>query len=89
MSMKMVKGNIIVKRVDGAGRVQIPAEWRKDWGDRVILFRMDDGSVLIRPLRKKISLCDLFDSIEMDISPEDFKDVHKLRRRLHEEIPGL
>gem|GEM_PF-320906 len=85
----MAKSNVIVKKIDGAGRVQIPAEWRKDWGERVILFRMDDDTVLIRPLRKRISLCDLFDSIEVDIPPENFEDVHELRRRLHEEVSGL
>jgi len=85
----MVKNlEIVTKEIDSLGRVYIPAKWRKNW-KKVLLIRLDDGSILIKPLNKEMKLTDLFDKIEVDIKPEEFEDVHRLRRKLYEEIPGF
>jgi bifunctional DNA-binding transcriptional regulator/antitoxin component of YhaV-PrlF toxin-antitoxin module len=67
-----------VGRVDEAGRVVIPAEWRRDWGRKVLIVRLDDQQVLIRSLRKRGRLTDLIDSIEIK-DVKDFGDAHNLR----------
>jgi len=64
--------------VDEAGRVVIPAGWRKNWGRRVLIVRLDDRQVLIRSLRKRGKLTDLVDSIEVK-NVGDFGDIHELR----------
>ncbi len=71
----------VVRTLDKMGRVAIPPRWRKKWGKKVILVKMPDGEVLIKPLRR-IKLTELFDSIEVDV--EDFTDTDELRRSLYE-----
>ena len=46
---------------------------------------MPDGSIVIKPIRKKLRLTDLIDSIVVDLNPEEFADTHKLRGELREE----
>jgi len=46
---------------------------------------MPDGSIVIKPIRKKLRLTDLIDSIVVDLNPEEFADTHKLRGKLREE----
>lgn len=77
--------DVLVGRVDSLGRVYIPAKWRKNWR-KVILVRLEDGSILIRPLKRSLRFSDLFDSIEVDVSPEEFLDFHRLRSKMYEEV---
>jgi len=67
-----------VGRVDEAGRVVIPAEWRRNWGRKVLIVKLDDRQVLIRSLRKRGRLTDLIDSIEIQ-DVKNFGDTHELR----------
>jgi len=72
---------VILRNLDKMGRLTIPSEWRKDWSDRVIMVKISDKEILIRPLQKKLKLSDLFDAIEVEV--EDFSDVHKVREALY------
>jgi len=76
--------DIVIKEIDSLGRIYIPSEWRKNWR-KVLLIRMPDGSIVIKPIRKKLRLTDLIDSIVVDLNPEEFADTHKLRGKLREE----
>ena len=71
-----------VKEIDRLGRIVIPAEWRRYWGKRVILVRIGEDEVIVRPLRKKGKLTDLIDSIEVE-GVKDFTDTHNVREALH------
>lgn len=76
---------VVIKKIEKNGKIEIPEGWRKGWNDKVELRKLPDGRVIIRPIGKRpMRLTDLFDSIEIDIPPEDFEDVHKLKRRLLE-----
>jgi len=71
-----------VGRLDEAGRVVIPAGWRRDWGRKVLIVRLDDRQILIRSIRKRGRLTDLIDSIEIkDI--KDFGNTHELRGAMY------
>jgi len=69
-----------VKTIGRLGRIVIPATWRRKWGKRVVLHKVND-EVLVRTLRKRGKLTDLIDSIEVDV--DDFTDTHKLREKLY------
>ncbi len=68
--------------IDKAGRVVIPAEWRRNWGKRALMVRLSDDEVLIRPLRKRGKLTDLIDAIEIE-QVNDFGNTHELRTVLY------
>jgi len=76
---------VVVKEIDSLGRVYIPAKWRKDW-HKVLLVRLDDGAILMKPIRRRMKFTDLFDSIEVDVGPNEFLDYHRLRLRLRGEL---
>jgi DNA-binding transcriptional regulator/RsmH inhibitor MraZ len=72
-----------MKRIDPQGRVHIPSDWRREvLGDseEVIVMRFEDH-IRILPLTKR-SLTEFFDRVEVDVSPEVFKDYHRLRNSL-------
>jgi len=69
-------------KIDKAGRIVIPAEWRRNWGKKVLMVRMSDDEVLIKPLRKRGKLTGLVDSMEIE-EVSDFGDTHKLREVLY------
>jgi bifunctional DNA-binding transcriptional regulator/antitoxin component of YhaV-PrlF toxin-antitoxin module len=68
--------------MDDMGRVVIPAEWRRGWGKKVLVVRLSEDEVLVRPLRKRGRLTDLVDSIEVE-NVKDFTDSHQLRGAVH------
>ncbi|MBS7250419.1 MAG: AbrB/MazE/SpoVT family DNA-binding domain-containing protein [Candidatus Freyarchaeota archaeon] len=72
----------VVRTLDDGGRLALPAEWRKKWGRRVLLIKLSDDEILVRPLRKRVKLTELIDSIEVN-DVDDFTDTHKLREALH------
>ena len=72
---------VILRNIDKMGRITIPSDWRKDWGDRVLMVKISDREILIRALKKRLKLTDLFDTIEVEV--EDFSDVHKVRGTLY------
>ncbi len=71
-----------VRTLDKMGRISIPPKWRENLGKKVILIKMPNGEILIKPLRR-IRLTELFDSIEIE-EIKDFTDTHELRRVLYE-----
>jgi len=72
---------LVIRKIDGRGRIVIPAEWRKKWrcGTQVIL-RSRGEYVEILP-REKASLTAFFDRVEFDVKA-DLSDWHALRRDL-------
>jgi|YelNatPaOPRAMG01_1025707.scaffolds.fasta_scaffold86456_2 AbrB family looped-hinge helix DNA binding protein len=78
----MVKMAEKTVEIDKAGRVVIPAEWRRNWSKKALMVRLSDDEVLIKPLRKRGKLTDLIDAIEIE-QISDFEDTHELRKVLH------
>jgi len=72
----------VVRRIDRFGRITIPAEWRRWLGDKVVLLRTGQEEIVIRPFKSARPLSTFFDLVEVDASPEEFADPHKLRRAL-------
>jgi len=72
----------VLKSIEQMGRVVIPAEWRRNWGKRVIIVRLSEDQVVVRPLRKRGKLTDLVDAIKVG-NVEDFTDTHRLRETVY------
>jgi DNA-binding transcriptional regulator/RsmH inhibitor MraZ len=75
-----------VKKVDSQGRIALPADWRKEVlnnESEVVVQR--EGNLLILQARQKPNLIQLFDSLEVDLPPESFKDWKTLKGALLEE----
>jgi len=67
-----------VKRIDSQGRIVLPKEWRKRWGNEVVLIEFEDR-IEILP-RRKPKLSEFFDIIEvekleMDVEKELLKEL--------------
>jgi len=75
----------VMVKMDGQGRVLIPARIRRRLGTRLFVVEVKDDRIVLKPL-KTIRLTELFDSIPLD-SVEDFTDTHGLRRALAEGRP--
>ncbi len=71
----------VTKTVDRLGRIVIPVDWRRQWGNKVVLFRLSEDEILVKALRKRGKLTDLIDSITID-DVGDFTDTHALREKL-------
>jgi len=75
-----------VKKVDSQGRIALPADWRREVlnnESEVVVQR--EGNLLILQARQKPNLIQLFDSLEVDLPPESFKDWKTLKGALLEE----
>ena len=73
------------KRVDSQGRISLPPDWRRTAlgeNSEVIIIRQGEN-LLLKPKRKQ-DLTAFFDSITVDITPEDFEDPHQLKKKLYE-----
>ena len=79
--------DVVIKRIDKLGRITIPAKWRKDMGDIVIMVRKNK-EIRIIPL-EHFKLSDLFDSIEFSGTVEDWVDVKRMKKRIIDEILGF
>ncbi|MCD6559903.1 AbrB/MazE/SpoVT family DNA-binding domain-containing protein [Palaeococcus sp. (in: euryarchaeotes)] len=64
-----------VKRIDGQGRIVLPREWRKKWGNEVILVEFEDR-IEILP-RKKPKFSEFFDIIEVEKEGDIEKELLK------------
>ncbi len=72
------EGAAVVVRMDGQGRVLIPARVRRRLRSRLfVLEELGDGAIILRPI-EFVRPSELFDSIEVDVG--DFSDTHELRR---------
>lgn len=68
--------NMEVKRIDSQGRIVLPKEWRKRWGNEVILIEFEDRIEILPRRRPKLS--EFFDIIEVeDIGKDLEKDLLK------------
>lgn len=74
-----------VKRVDSQGRVSLPPDWRREMlgKDPEVIIVREGENLVIKPKREP-DLTAYFDTITVDVDPEDFKDPHKLTRALRE-----
>jgi len=75
-----VLSDVEVRRLDPQGRLLIPGEWRREvfGGSSEVVMRRFEDRIMVMPFSKK-SLTEFFDSVEVDVSPEDFRDYHRLR----------
>jgi len=83
----MNAADTVMKRIDKLGRITIPAKWRKDVGDVVIMIHKDK-EISIIPL-EQFKLSNLFDSIEFSGTVEDWVDVKRMKKRIIDEILGF
>ncbi len=72
---------MVIKTIDGQGRLVIPKEWREEVleGDKVDIVRRDD-SIEIRSYREA-DLTEYFDSVEVELE-SDLSDWHAVKREL-------
>jgi len=68
----------VTRTVDSMGRITIPAEWRKNWGKRVMMVRLSENEIMVKTLRKRHRLSDLADAIQIP-DASDFTNSHELR----------
>ncbi|MDI3502236.1 MAG: hypothetical protein PWR13_1039 [Archaeoglobi archaeon] len=73
--------SVEVKQIDSQGRIVLPKEWRKRWGNEVILIEFEDR-IEILPVRKP-KLSEFFDIIEVEGTEEDVEK--ELLRELAED----
>ena len=70
-----------IKKVDAQGRISLPARWRNkkidDSGEVIVI---EKGDVLLVKPRVKPDLTKYFDSVQIDIDPQDFADYAKLKK---------
>ena len=72
---------MVVKRVDGQGRIVIPKQWREKYlKGRRIIMRIKEDVIEIMP-EKMFDLTRFFDSIEVDVR-SDLADWHKVKKEL-------
>ena len=74
-----------VKRVDSQGRVSLPPDWRREMlGENAEVYILREGENLVVKPKRQPDLTAYFDSITVDINPDDFRDPHRLRKALLE-----
>ena len=72
---------MVIKRVDGQGRIVIPKKWREKYlKGRRIIMRIKEDVIEIMP-EKMFDLTRFFDSIEVDVR-SDLADWHKVKKEL-------
>jgi len=70
----------VVRRLDGQGRVSVPAEWRRDWKSDRVMLRKRGNVIEISPV-EPVKPSELFDRIRVP-DAADFLDPHSLKRAL-------
>jgi DNA-binding transcriptional regulator/RsmH inhibitor MraZ len=74
-----------VKRVDSQGRVSLPPDWRREMlGENAEVYILREGENLVVKPKRQPDLTVYFDSITVDVNPDDFRDPHRLRKALLE-----
>jgi len=72
---------VVIKKVDGQGRIVIPKKWRERYlKGRRIIMRIKEDVIEIMP-EKMFDLTRFFDSIEVDVR-SDLADWHKVKKEL-------
>ena len=74
---------IIIRRVDKFGRILLPSQWRKKYVKKsnIVSIKIEGKRLIIEPMEES-SLTEFFDSIEIDVDTEAFKDYNKLKKAL-------
>ena len=72
-----------VRRIDSQGRLSLPAEWRREvLGGSDEVYVIQEGESLVVKPRREPDLTKHFDSVTIDVEPEDFREYHKLKKAL-------
>jgi bifunctional DNA-binding transcriptional regulator/antitoxin component of YhaV-PrlF toxin-antitoxin module len=74
---------LTVRRVDSAGRISLPPDWRSKnlKGDKEVVVVEQGEALLIRP-RRTIDITRYFDSVQVDVDPAVFADYSLLKNAL-------
>ena len=72
--------DVEVRKLDPQGRLLIPGEWRREvfGGSSKVVMRRFKDHIIVMPFSRK-SLTEFLDIIEVDVSPEVFRDYHRLK----------
>lgn len=73
----MVDMTIEVKRIDNQGRIMLPEEWRKKYGNEVVVVTLEDR---IEIIPKKGNIMKFIDTIEV----EELREWDELKKELFE-----
>jgi len=81
ISINGKKMEVVIKELDGQGRIVIPKKWREKYvrGGRIIM-KIEGDTIHIMP-EKALDLTKYFDIAEVDIK-SDLSDWHKVRKEL-------
>ena len=69
--------SIEVKKIDDQGRIALPEEWRKKFGDEVVVVTLENR---IEILPRKGNIMKFIDTIEV----EELKEWEELKKELFE-----
>ncbi len=67
--------------IDKYGRIRIPQKILKKIGSTRFIIILRNNEIILKPL-KNIKLKDLFDTVEVDVPAESFRDYSKLKKYL-------
>lgn len=72
-----------IRKVDSQGRISLPVEWRREkLGGADEVYVLQEGeSLVVRP-RTEPDLAEHFDSVPVDVEPEEFESYHRLKKAL-------
>ena len=71
------------RKVDSQGRISLPPKWReKVLGDTGEVYIFHEGETLIIKPKREPNLTKYFDSVTVDVGPEEFEDYHRLKKAL-------
>ena len=81
MGIKIVrKGDMVIRKIDKYGKITIPAKWRRDLSELIVMIKQGK-EIRIIGLRN-FKLTELFDSIQLSGNSQDWRDVKKLESSL-------
>lgn len=72
-----------MRKVDSQGRISLPVDWRREkLGDAGEVVVFQDGESLVVRARSEPDLAEHFDSVPVDVEPEEFESYHRLKTAL-------
>ena len=83
MGRNVIHGSTLaeIKKVDGQGRISLPAGWRASklrGSDEVVV--VEKGELLLVKPKGRPDLTKHFDTVEVDLDPENLTDYSRLKR---------
>jgi bifunctional DNA-binding transcriptional regulator/antitoxin component of YhaV-PrlF toxin-antitoxin module len=81
----MIHGSTLahIKKVDGQGRISLPARWRASklrGSDEVVV--VERGELLLVKPKGKPDLTKHFDTVEIDVDPRNLTDYSRLKEMI-------